>query len=627
MSDSYQSFDYDVLVIGAGGAGLRAAIEASAAGCKTGLVCKSLLGKAHTVMAEGGIAAALATVDSRDSWRQHFCDTLIGGNFANHWRMAQIHAQQAPDRVRELEKWGAVFDRTTDGKGNINVRHFGGHTYKRLAHVGDRTGLELIRTLQDKGVHSGIEVHMECTIYSLLKDGDRIAGAYGYFRETGRPVLFKAKSVILSTGGIGKLYRVNSNSWECTGDGFALAYLAGAELADMEYVQFHPTGMVWPPSVRGLLITEGVRGEGGVLKNNKGERFMFKYIPPKYQGKYADREAEANAWFQKVVVEGQKEETVKERKPPELMSRDVTSRAIWTEIKEGRGTEHSGIYLDIASRRTPEDIKRKLPSMYHQFKQLADVDITKVPMEIAPTCHYMMGGVKVDPETQMSTVPGLFAAGECSAGMHGSNRLGGNSISDLVVFGKLAGEHAAAFARGRSTPSIDESQLSQLEKEMNRPFENAGGEVSYALLADLQTVMERGAGMYREESLLDQGLKDLAALRERLKKVSAEGNRLFNPGWHVALDLRNMLIVGEAITRAAKERKESRGGHTRTDCPGYAKDFAKKRVMVRQNQGTMEVLLEDLPQVPAELEAELINEHLLKPEILNQLRGEAPPAP
>jgi len=624
MSDSYQSFEYDVLVIGAGGAGLRAAIEASAAGCKTGLVCKSLLGKAHTVMAEGGIAAALGTLDSRDSWRQHFCDTLIGGNFANHWRMAQIHAQQAPDRVRELEKWGAVFDRTSDGKGNINVRHFGGHTYKRLAHVGDRTGLELIRTLQDKGVHSGIEVHMECTIFSLLKDGDRIAGAYGYFRETGRPVLFKAKSVILSTGGIGKLYRVNSNSWECTGDGFALAYLAGAELADMEYVQFHPTGMVWPPSVRGLLITEGVRGEGGVLKNNKGERFMFKYIPPKYQGKYADTEAEANAWFQNVVVEGQKEETVKERKPPELMSRDVTSRAIWTEIKEGRGTEHSGIYLDIASRRTPEDIKRKLPSMYHQFKQLADVDITKVPMEIAPTCHYMMGGIKVDPETQMSTVPGLFAAGECSAGMHGSNRLGGNSLSDLVVFGKLAGEHAAAFAKAHSTPKVDESSLIQMEKEMNRPFENQGGEVSYSLLADLQTVMERGAGMYREEALLDQGLKDLTALRDRLKKVSAEGNRLFNPGWHVALDLRNMLIVGEAITRAARERKESRGGHTRTDCPGYSKDFAKKRIVVRQNNGSMEVVQEDLPQIPLELENELIQEHLLKPEIMKQLRGEAP---
>ncbi len=626
MSDSYQSYEYDVLVIGAGGAGLRAAIEASAAGCKTGLVCKSLLGKAHTVMAEGGIAAALATVDSRDSWRQHFCDTLLGGNFANHWRMAQIHAQQAPDRVRELEKWGAVFDRTTDGKGNINVRHFGGHTYKRLAHVGDRTGLELIRTLQDKGVHSGIEVHMECTIYALLKDGDRIAGAYGYFRETGRPVLFKAKSIILSTGGIGKLYRVNSNSWECTGDGFALAYLAGAELADMEYVQFHPTGMVWPPSVRGLLITEGVRGEGGVLKNNKGERFMFKYIPPKYQGKYADTEEEANTWFKKVVVEGQKEETVKERKPPELMSRDVTARALWNEIHEGRGSEHGGVYLDIASRRSPEDIKKKLPSMYHQFKQLADVDITQVPMEIAPTCHYMMGGVKVDPETQMSTVPGLFAAGECSAGMHGSNRLGGNSLSDLVVFGKLAGEHAAAFAKKNGTPKINEDSLSELNRQMDQPFANPPGEVSYAILADLQTAMEKGAGMYREEKLLDQGLKDLAILQDRLQKVSAEGNRLFNPGWHVALDLRNMLIVGEAITRAAKERKESRGGHTRTDCPDYSKEFAKKRIVVRHKNGTMEVAQEALPQIPSELENELVNEHLLKPEILKQIRGEAPAA-
>jgi succinate dehydrogenase / fumarate reductase flavoprotein subunit len=624
MSDNYQSYEYDVLVIGAGGAGLRAAIEASAAGCKTGLVCKSLLGKAHTVMAEGGIAAALATVDSRDSWQQHFCDGMIGGNLGNHWRMVQIHAQQAPDRVRELEKWGAVFDRTSDGKGNINVRHFGGHTYKRLAHVGDRTGLELIRTLQDKGVHSGIDVHMECTIYSLMKDGDRIAGAYGYFRETGRPVLFKAKSVIVSTGGIGKLYFINSNSWECAGDGFGLSYLAGAELADMEYIQFHPTGMVWPPSVRGLLITEGVRGEGGVLKNNKGERFMFKYIPPKYQGKYAETEEEANAWFQKVVIEGVKEETVKERKPPELMSRDVVARALWNEIKEGRGTEHGGVYLDIASRRTPEDIKKKLPSMYHQFKQLADVDITKVPMETGPTCHYMMGGVKVDPETQMSNVPGLFAAGECSAGMHGSNRLGGNSLSDLVVFGKLAGEHAADYAKKlKDFPKIDESQLAGLNKEMNQPFENQDGEVSYKILADLQRIMEKGAGMYREEGLMDQCLKDLEGLKERVKKVSAEGNRMFNPGWHVALDLRNMLAVAEAVTRAAKERKESRGGHTRTDYTGYSKEFAKKRVVVRQKGSQMEVAREDLPQIPAELEKELVDAHLLKPEILKQLRGEA----
>ncbi|MGH7739918.1 MAG: fumarate reductase/succinate dehydrogenase flavoprotein subunit, partial [bacterium] len=608
----------------AGGAGLRAAIEAHANGANVAVVCKSLLGKAHTVMAEGGIAAALATVDSRDSWKQHFADTLIGGNFGNHWKMVEIHAQQAPDRVRELETWGAVFDRTGDGKGNINVRHFGGHTYKRLAHVGDRTGLELIRTLQDKGVHSGIDVHMECTIYALLKDGERIAGAYGYFRETGRPVLFKAKSIILSTGGIGKMYSVNSNSWECTGDGFALAYLAGAELADMEYVQFHPTGMVWPPSVKGLLITEGVRGEGGVLKNNKGERFMFKYIPPKYQGKYAETEEEANAWFQKVVVEGQKEETVKDRKPPELMSRDVVARALWNEIKEGRGGDHGGVFLDIASRRTAEDIKKKLPSMYHQFKQLADVDITKVPMEIAPTCHYMMGGIKVNPETQASNVPGLYAAGECSAGMHGSNRLGGNSLSDLVVFGKLAGEHAAAYAKQASAPQIDESILESLNKEMNGPFDHQGGEVSYALLADLQTAMEKGAGMYREESLLEGCLKDIEALKKRLTQVSAEGNRLFNPGWHVALDLRNMLIVGEALARAAKERKESRGGHTRTDYATYSKDFAKKRVLIRKKGEAMEVIQEDLPQIPAEFEAELVKEGFLKPEILKQIRGEAP---
>jgi succinate dehydrogenase / fumarate reductase flavoprotein subunit len=575
-------------------------------------------------MAEGGIAAALATVDSRDSWQQHFVDSMIGGNLGNHWRMAQIHAQQAPDRVKELEKWGAVFDRTSDGKGNINVRHFGGHTYKRLAHVGDRTGLELIRTLQDKGVHSGIDVHMECTIYALLKDGDKIAGAYGYFRETGRPILFKAKSIVVSTGGIGKLYFVNSNSWECTADGFALSYLAGAELADMEYIQFHPTGMVWPPSVRGILITEGVRGEGGVLKNTKGERFMFKYIPPKYQGKYAETEEEANAWFQKVVIEGVKEETVKERKPPELMSRDVVARALWNEIKEGRGTEHGGVYLDIASRRSAEDIKKKLPSMYHQFKQLADVDITKVPMETGPTCHYMMGGVKVDPETQMSNVPGLFAAGECAAGMHGSNRLGGNSLSDLVVFGKLAGEHAANYAKKmKDFPKVDESKLAGLNKEMNQPFENQGGEVSYKILADLQTTMEKGAGMFREEGAMDQCLKELEGFKDRVKKVSAEGNRMFNPGWHVALDLRNMLAVAEAIVRAAKERKESRGGHTRTDFTGYSKEFAKKRVVVRQNSGKMEVVKEDLPQIPKELEDELVNAHLLKPEILKQLRGEA----
>jgi succinate dehydrogenase / fumarate reductase flavoprotein subunit len=624
LSDNYQSFEYDVLVIGAGGAGLRAAIEASAAGCKTGLVCKSLLGKAHTVMAEGGIAAALATVDSRDSWQQHFVDSMIGGNLGNHWRMAQLHAQQAPDRVKELEKWGAVFDRTSDGKGNINVRHFGGHTYKRLAHVGDRTGLEMIRTLQDKGVHSGIEVHMECTIYALLKDGDRIAGAYGYFRETGRPVLFKAKSIVISTGGIGKLYYINSNSWECTADGFALSYLAGAELVDMEYIQFHPTGMVWPPAVRGLLITEGVRGEGGVLKNNKGERFMFKYIPDKYKGKYAETEQEADAWFKKVVVDGIKEDTVTERKPPELMSRDVTARALWNEIKEGRGTEHGGVFLDIASRRTPEDIKKKLPSMYHQFKQLADVDITKVPMETGPTCHYMMGGVKVDPESQMSNVPGLFAAGECAAGMHGSNRLGGNSLSDLVVFGKLAGENAALYAKKlKDFPKIDETKLAGLNQEMNAPFENQGGEVSYKILADLQTVMEKGAGMFREEATLDQCLKNLVSIKDRLKKVSAEGNRLFNPGWHVALDLRNMMAVAEAIVRAAKERKESRGAHTRTDYTGYVKAFAKKRVVVRQKSDKMDVVQEDLPQMPKELEDELINTHLLKPEILKQLRGEA----
>lgn len=622
MDAKYTTHEFDVLVIGAGGAGLRAAIEASANGLKVALVCKSLLGKAHTVMAEGGIAAALGTVDSRDTWQQHFADTMIGGNLANHWQMAQIHALEAPDRVRELEKWGAVFDRTTDGKGNINVRHFGGHTYKRLAHVGDRTGLELLRTLQDRGVHQGIEVFMECTVYSLLKKENRVVGAFGYFRETGSPVLFKAKSIVLATGGIGKLYRVSSNSWECTGDGFALGYLAGAELADMEYVQFHPTGMVWPPSVRGLLITEGVRGEGGVFRNNLGKRFMFDYIPPKYKDKYASTEEEANTWFQKVIVEGRKEETVKERKPPELMSRDVVARALWTEIEQGRGFEHGGIHLDIATRRSAEDIKKKLPSMYHQFKQLADVDITKVPMEVGPTCHYMMGGIKVDPETQGSTIDGLFAAGECSAGMHGSNRLGGNSLSDLLVFGRRAGLSAAEYSKKIKTfEQIDESELDQLNHEMNRPFENPKGENAYAILSDLQQVMEKGAGMYREEKGMMNCLKELDQIKKRLEKVSTEGNRMFNPGWHTALDLRNLLIVGEAITRAALIRRESRGAHTRIDFLNYSESFSKTRVIVKKSAQEMQVSSENLSQIPKDFEAELIAKNILNEVVLNQLRG------
>lgn len=620
--NKFQTHEYDVLVIGAGGAGLRAAVEASAQGCKTGLVCKSLLGKAHTVMAEGGIAAALATVDARDSWQQHFCDTLIGGNFANNWKMAMIHAKEAPDRVRELERWGAVFDRTTDGKGNINVRHFGGHTYKRLAHVGDRTGLELIRTLQDRGVHQGIEVHMECTIYDLLVEDGEITGAFGYFRETGRPVVFRAKAVVLATGGIGKLYPINSNSWECTGDGIALAYRAGAELIDMEYVQFHPTGMVWPPSVRGILITEGVRGEGGVLRNNKGERFVFRYIPPKYKEKYAATEQEADQWFRQVVIEGVPEEKVKARKPAELMSRDVVARAIWTEINEGRGSPHGGVFLDIASRRSAADIKRKLPSMYHQFMELAGVDITKEPMEVGPTCHYMMGGIRVDAETQATNVAGLFAAGECAAGLHGSNRLGGNSLSDLVVFGRRAGFYAAEFAKKRKNPSVNTEKIERMNREMDAPFERREGEPSFSIMSKLQETMARGGGMFREEAGLKEGLAGLEKLKKEFSRVSCSGNRMYNPGWHTAMDLRNLFIVGEAILRAALERKESRGAHTRTDYPSYDPEWAKITLQVKDAGGKMAVQKISCEPLPAELEKELVEKGFLKIEILKQLRGE-----
>src|SRR6476660_8194977 len=491
--DKYQTFEYDVVVVGAGGAGLRAAIEASAQGAKTALVCKSLLGKAHTVMAEGGVAAALANVDTRDNWQVHFRDTMKGGQFLNQWRMAQLHALEAPERVRELEEWGAVFDRTKDGR--ILQRNFGGHTYPRLAHVGDRTGLEMIRTLQDRGVHQGIDVHMECTIRRVLKDGSRVAGCIGYFRESGRFVIFRAKAVVLATGGVGKAWKVTSNSWEYTGDGQSIALWAGADLIDMEFVQFHPTGMVWPPSVRGTLITEGVRGEGGVLLNGERKRFMFQYIPDRYKGEFAETEDEATKWVQAVIA-GKRPDA---RRPPELLTRDVVARAIRAEVRAGRGTPHGGVYLDIASRRTPDEIKRKLPGMYHQFKELADVDITKEPMEVGPTCHYMMGGVRVDAETQESTLPGLFAAGEVGGGLHGANRLGGNSLSDLLVFGKRAGEFAAQRARQTAHGAVNADEVARVAHQLLEPFERTAGENPYAIHQDLQVMMQKLVGIVRSQ--------------------------------------------------------------------------------------------------------------------------------
>ena len=592
----YETFEHDVLVIGAGGAGLRAAIEASTAGVRVGLVCKSLLGKAHTVMAEGGIAAALANVDERDNWKVHFADTMRGGQYVNQWRMAELHAKEAPDRVRELEAWGAVFDRTKDGR--ILQRHFRGHKYPRLAHVGDRTGLEMIRTLQDHGVHRGIDVYMEHTILSLLKDGARVIGAFGYERERGRFKIFRAKAVVLATGGIGRAYKITSNSWEYTGDGHTLAYDAGADLIDMEFIQFHPTGMVWPPSVMGILVTEGVRGEGGILTNKEGRRFMFDAIPENYRTQTADNEEEGWRYCQ-----GAKDA----RRPPELLTRDHVSRCIVREIKEGRGSPHGGVYLDISwiKQKLPnaaEHIKRKLPSMYHQFKQLADIDITAEPMEVGPTTHYIMGGVQVDPDTQMSRVPGLFAAGECAAGINGANRLGGNSLSDLLVFGKRAGEFAAKFAKENSLGKIDPPQAEQIEsaaREALAPFERSSGESPYQVQKDLQDTMQDLVGIVRNESEMREALGKIDDFKERAENTAVSGNREYNPGWHTALDLKNLLAVSEAITRAALERKESRGAQFRDDYPEKDDQFAKVNTIIsKAEDGSMQIRLEPLPEIP-----------------------------
>ena len=593
--ESFETHEHDVLVIGAGGAGLRAAIEAKEMGASVGVVTKSLLGKAHTVMAEGGVAAALAHVDPQDGWEVHFRDTMKGGSFLNHWRMAQIHAQEAPDRVRELEHWGALFDRTADGR--ILQRAFGGHTYKRLAHVGDRTGLEMIRTLQDRAVTLDIPCYMECTITGLLKEGDRIAGAFGYRRDSGKFVVFQSRAVVLATGGIGKAYRITSNSWEYTGDGQALAFDAGAELIDMEFVQFHPTGMVWPPGVMGLLVTEGVRGEGGILRNNQGERFMWKYLPEARRHEYAADEAEARRWVD-AAVEGRQ---TGDLRPPELSTRDNVARAIYTEVREGRGTPHGGAFLDI-SYLPAERVKRKLPSMYHQFLELADVDITKQPMEVGPTTHYHMGGVRVDPDTAAATVPGLFAAGEVAAGLHGANRLGGNSLSDLLVFGRRAGAGAADYARAAagSSPAPNDA-IEREARAMLAPMERSSGESPYDVHRALTQLMDRYVGIFRTHEDLTTGLAELAKLRERATRVRAEGGRVYNPGWHLARDLANMIAVSEAVTRSALLRKESRGAHSRLDYTGMDPALGKVNMRVRRQGDAMEVGPAPLPEMPESL--------------------------
>jgi len=594
VSERYETINHDVLVIGSGGAGLRAAIEASAAGVSVGVVCRSLLGKAHTVMAEGGVAAAMGNVDDRDNWKVHFADTMRGGQYMNNWRMAELHAKEAPACVNELEAWGAVFDRTTDGR--ILQRNFGGHKYPRLAHVGDRTGLEMIRTLQDHGIHQGMEFYQEHTIISLLKDGDRIVGALGYDREKGLFKVFQSKAVIIATGGMGRIYKISSNSWDCTGGGISIAYHAGAELIDMEFVQFHPTGMVWPPSVRGLLITEGVRGEGGVLRNSQGRRFMFDDIPENYKSQTSMDEEEGWRYTQ-----GDKNA----KRPPELLTRDHVARCIRREIKEGRGSPHGGVFLDIAwikekISNAPEHIKRKLPSMYHQFKELAGVDITKEPMEVGPTTHYIMGGVRIDPDTQMTSVPGLFAAGECAAGLHGANRLGGNSLSDLLVFGKLAGQHAATYAKKASPASVRKEEVEQQMEESLAPFERDNlpeKQNPFQVQSQLQELMQDQVGIVRNDHELGDAINKLEGLKKVAAQAACDGNRGYNPGWHTAMELTHMLTVAEAIARSAKERKESRGGHFREDFPDKSTEFAAFNIGIKKGvDGNMQ--MSRIPKTP-----------------------------
>lgn len=572
--ENIETHEHDVIVIGAGGAGLRASIEASSQGASTGLICKSLLGKAHTVMAEGGIAAALGNLDASDNWKTHFKDTMKGGKMLNNWRMAQLHAQEAPDRVNELEHWGALFDRTEQGK--ILQRPFGGHTWRRLCHVGDRTGLEMIRTLQEKGIHCGIDVYMECTITSLLKNNDKVVGAIGYWRDSGKFVIFKSKAVIITTGGVGKSYTVTSNSWECTGDGHALAYLAGAELIDMEFMQFHPTGMVWPTSVKGLLVTEAVRGDGGLLRNREGTRFMEKYDPEKM----------------------------------ELSTRDVVARSIYTEVQEGRGSPHGGAFLDI-SHKEAEYVKKKLPSMYHQFMDFADIDITKQPMEVYPTAHYMMGGVRVDAETGATTVPGLFAAGEVAGGLHGANRLGGNSLSDLLVFGRRAGLGAAQYANGLDSGNIhiDQDLIKSHTEELLEPFNNNDGDNPYSIHQSLQETMETYIGVFRTHEKLKEGIEEIEIIKERSNKMKIEGTRMFNPGWHLSRDLKSMLIVSEAIARSAFQREESRGAHSRVDFPQTDdKKWGKVNSVVSIDGDKLNVDLSPLHEMPQELKSLFLEE-------------------
>jgi len=585
--------EHDILIVGAGGAGLSAAIESSAQGMKTGLICKSLLGKAHTVMAEGGMAAALGNVDSRDHWKIHFRDTMRGGKFLNVWRMAELHARNAPARVRELEEWGAVFDRTKEGL--TAQRNFGGHRYPRLAHTGDRTGLEMIRTLQDHGIHQGIDIFMECSALDVVKDKEgRVSGVVCMWRETGKFALFKAKAIIFATGGGGKGWEVTSNSWEYTGDGYAMAYEAGAELMDLEFSQFHPTGMVWPPSVKGTLVTEGVRGEGGILLNSEGKRFMFDYIPERFASETADTEEEAARW-----LAGDENA----RRPPELLTRDVVARAINDEVKAGRGSTHGGVYLDIANHRSAEDIKKKLPSMYHQFKVLAELDITTDAMEVGPTCHYFMGGIKVEADTTMSNVEGLFACGECAAGMHGANRLGGNSLSDLLVFGSLAGKGAAEYANGLSAyPEVSEEDVNAIIKNATDILNRESGENPYLLHEELQATMQENVSIVRIKDDLEKGIEELEKIKARYDNIKAPGASQFNPGWHEALSLRNLLITTEAVARAALMREESRGAHSRVDFPGESAEWLKYNIVLRKGgDGKMDVRKVERPEPDAEL--------------------------